>query len=120
MKKIQDETDKLSRREVAEMLNLHPDSISRLLPEGLASAVTRWGGSGKSMIFSRMLVSRWQRARLCFRNQGRPCVECLIVTDDCQVGAEHLLEVRHGAFETCGRGDDFCGHPSGEFCQPCS
>ncbi len=120
MKKIQDEMDRLTRRQAADILGMHPDSVTRQLPEGLASAVVVWGGHGRSMVFSRMLVSRWQRARLCCRARGQPCSRCFWVMDDAKAYGEHLLDVRHGAFEPCGTGDDFCGLPSGEFSQPCS
>ena len=113
---IGNKADSLSRRQVADLLGLHPDSVTRALADGLASAVIKWGGSGKRMAFSQALVWRWERARSCHRNGGRPCLECSIVREDAEVVALHLLEVRHGVLESCGRD---CGYP-GEICQPCS
>ncbi len=106
----------LSRRECGELLGLHPDSVTRALGDGLASAVVRWGGRGKTMAFSRLMVLRWQRARLCTRNGGRPCRECNLVLDRAAAVASHLLEKRHGVLDSC---SDDCGYPGG-ICQPCA
>lgn len=87
----------LTRREVAGLLNLHPDTITKQLVEGLGCAVTRWGGRGKPMIFSAEMVKRWDRARSCRCGaQGRSCKACALVLEDAQLVAEHLLETRHG------------------------
>lgn len=102
---------KLSRREVAQLLRLHPDSVSRILPEGLGSAVTSWGGRSKRMQFSRWMVLRWDRARSCRRYGGTPCVLCKLVLEDAQVVAKHLLEVRHGVGESCDPKN--CGYVGG-------
>jgi len=113
------DSDKLARRKVAELLGVHQDSVTRVLPEGLASAVITWGGRGKRMTFSRELVLRWHRARLCHRgHSARPCSKCSLVLEDAAVAAEHLLEARHGAHEIC---DDpgGCGWPGG-MCRPCA
>jgi phage terminase Nu1 subunit (DNA packaging protein) len=97
----------MTRRQVAEMLGLHQDSVSRLLHEGLGATVVEWGGHGREMRFSGALVQRWQRARACTKNAGRPCRNCFDQLEDSEVFAQHLLEVRHGAHENCW--PDGCG-----------
>ena len=87
--------DELTRREVAKILDRHPDSVSRLLHEGLACAVLQWGGRGKEMRFSRKQLERWRRARAC-RDTGRWCKACNEVLYDTEAIAEHLLETKHG------------------------
>jgi hypothetical protein len=92
----------LSRREVATILRLHPDSVTRLLAGGLASAVLAWGGHGRLMVFSLALVMRWDFARTCTSGRsGGPCATCRLVLEDCECTGQHLAEKRHGAFETC-------------------
>jgi hypothetical protein len=90
-----------SRRTTASILGVHPDSITRLLRDGLASAVLQWGGHGKEMSFSRPLVLRWAGARHC------PCARCRMVLEDCQVAGEHLITHRHGALEPCDDGPEW-------------
>ena len=106
--------DRLTRRQLADMLDLHPDSVTRSLPDGLASAVLVWGGRGKEMVFSRRNVMRWIDARDCRRDGGRRCRKCSYVLEDVMAIAEHLLEERHG-FGAC----DECS-PPGSLCQPCT
>lgn len=87
----------LSRKAVADLLNVHPDSVSRLLHEGLASAVLEWGGHSKTMAFSRPLFERWQFLRACpARRRQQHCSVCWHAAEDIQALAEHLLEARHG------------------------
>lgn len=101
---------------------MHPDSVSRNLANrsGLASAVLRWGGSGKSMVLSRELVLRWWRASTCTRRSGRPCRECADVLEDAQAVGEHLRRAKHG-FNDWGScaDDDACVPYGGPMCQPC-
>jgi hypothetical protein len=99
----------LTRRDVAELLGCHQDSVTRKMPDGLASAVTTWGGNSKLSLFSHLLVSRFVLASRC------QCARCRLVVEDAQDVGAHLIEARHGAFESCGRD---CGHP-GQFCLPC-
>ena len=103
----------LSRRSVADLLGLHPDSVSRLSAEGLACAVVRFGGHGQAMAFDQGLALRWDRARRCRRVNGKPCRQCRQVLEDCQAVGEHLLEERHGhgQCEEC--------TPPGGLCGPC-
>lgn len=107
-------TDSMTRREVAEMLDLHQDSVSRRLADGLASAVLQWGGRGKEMAFSRTAVLRWWRASTCARDGGRPCLPCRRVLEDTVAVAEHLLETRHGY-----GGCQEC-RTDWKVCQPCA
>ena len=87
----------LSRRDVAELLDLHPDSVSRLLHDGLGYAVTEWGGRGAAMRFDRRLVDRWHSARDCHQGHGGgPCNACALVLEDAQAVSEHLIAERHG------------------------
>lgn len=87
----------MTRLEVAKLVGVHPDTLTRLLAEGLGSTVIRWGGHSKPMSFSRDLVIRWNDARTCKRFAGRPCPRCVDVLEDCRYGAEHLKEAKHGA-----------------------
>jgi len=59
----------LTRRQVADLLDLHQDSVTRALPDGLGAAVRTWGGRGKEMAFDRVLVLRWARASKCTTRQ---------------------------------------------------
>lgn len=85
-----------TRRQIAERLGCHPDSVTRLLPKGLGAAVLRWGGRGKEMTFSAYLVDRWNHARNCRRWNGTPCFTCRTVLEDCEYVAEHLAAKQHG------------------------
>jgi hypothetical protein len=100
----------ISRRDVAKLAGLHQDSISRLLVDGLAGAVIEWGGHGREMRFSKQLVGHWLKARACRRRGERGCRECLLKLENFEASGEHLLDVRHGAHESCGTGDDECGY----------
>lgn len=107
----------LTRREVAVLLELHPDSITRLLSEGLASAVIRWGGRGKEMAFSRALVLRWDAARTCHNGAaGGPCGACRLVLEDGSISGRHVQAAQHGVFERCKAPG--CGIQRA-FCPPC-
>jgi hypothetical protein len=81
---------------VAERLRVHQDTVTRLLPDGLAAAVLEWGGRGKAMAFDSLLVDRWDHARNCRRRDGRKCSTCCTVTEDCQITGEHLIAEQHG------------------------
>ena len=94
-------TDRMTRREVAAMLGMHADSVTRNLADGLGSAVLAWGGRGKTMTFSRLRVLRWWRAKTCTRNGGRQCRDCWNALEECEALADHLIEKRHGCEETC-------------------
>jgi P27 family predicted phage terminase small subunit len=102
----------LTRRQVADLLGVHQDSVSRLLADGLAYGVVRWGGRSHPMTFSRERVMRWHRARQC--RQGRACETCWFVLEDCQAVGEHLIQTRHG-YGDCPECD--CDWP---LKQPCS
>lgn len=114
-KKTVRRVEPVSRRDVAEMLNLHVDSVSRCLHEGLSSAVVVWGGSGREMQFDKALVQRWEFARTCRRDSGGPCAQCRRVLEDCKCAGDHLLDARHGIHESCN--PDTCGQ--WRFCLPC-
>ena len=113
---LMENPDPMTRREVAAMLGMHVDSVTRNLQDGLASAVLKWGGHGKRMTFSRLMVLRWWRAKTCTKDGGRYCTICYWVLDDCLAVGEHLIEARHGVFEGC---DEDCGYPGG-IGQPCA
>ena len=115
--------DLMTRRDVAALLGVHPDSASRMLPEGLGACVRSWGGHGKAMTFSKALVLRWYAARTCpARAAGRGCWPCRGTLEDCQVTATHLIRARHDAVTLFARcpfdGEEPCGHPGG-FSEPC-
>ena len=87
---------RLGRRDVADLLGLHPDRVSHLMHEGLAGCVLEWGGHGREIVFDAGQVERWRRARACEKS-GRPwCPECANVRFDIEATAEHLVETRHG------------------------
>lgn len=48
-----------TRREVAELLGVHADTLTRKLRDGLAAAVLEPGGQGAEMIFDLRLAYRW-------------------------------------------------------------
>lgn len=100
----------LSRRQVARLLDVHVDSVSRLLHDGLAAAVVRWGGHGKTMSFDREQVERWLQSRHC------GCLDCRTVREDLAAVGEHLLETHHGfrGCLECGKGCDW------KLRQPCA
>ena len=107
--------DRLTRRQVGQLIGMHPDSVTRVLHDGLGYAVLEWGGRGKLMYFARELVLRWHRARQCWQGaMGYPCDECSAVLQQCEALAEHMIEERHGYAE-CKK----CTLP-GKLCQPCS
>lgn len=106
------------RKSVAAFMRVHPDSVTRLLSSGLASAVLKWGGHGLEMVFSTMLVARWWGAKTCRRGG---CLECRSVLEDCQNAGDHYQEARHGVFGVCPgqvSPDDDCS-PQQTFCVPC-
>ena len=103
-------TPTYSRQQVADLMKIHPDSVTRHLRAGLASAVLVWGGHSKPMIFSTALTLRWYGAWKCLTPAGRRCHECWGVFEDCQAVGAHLLETRHGTLVACG--DEDCVMPS--------
>jgi hypothetical protein len=103
----------LSRLEAADWLGIHPDTLTRNLPEGAASAVMIWGGHSKPMVFSAWMLTRWDLTRRCL--ERRHCSQCFGVMDDALGLGEHLMHVRHGCFESCGV--DCCW--LGNACLPC-
>lgn len=88
--------DRLGRREVARMLQVHPDSVTRRLSSGLGAAVIDFGGRGKHMIFFRPAFQRWAAAQRCVSDKGRPCRNCAAVLEDCEHVARHLRDIGHG------------------------
>lgn len=113
-KMVGTKADTVSRHELAALLLLHPDSVSRNLKAGLAAAILSWGGHGQEQTFSRSRALRWSRAMACRRrNLGAPCSRCRDVLFDCDAVAEHLLETRHG-YAGCRE----CGS-TWELIQPC-
>jgi hypothetical protein len=107
----------LSRRELAKLLHIHPDSVSRNLTAGLACAVTRWDSRGRAMLFDRAQALRWAGAFRCPSKalSWTPCRRCWTVMEDCAAVGEHLAEARHGyaGCVECGRGMDW------QLGQPC-
>lgn len=89
--------DRIGRVDLARLLGCHPDSVTRSLRDGLASAVLEWGGHSREMAFSQSLALRWQNARRCSRANGARCPECALALEDALAVAGHLIEVRHGA-----------------------
>jgi hypothetical protein len=107
----------LTRRELAGVLNVHVDSISRNLGYGLACAVTKWDARGRAMRFDRAQATRWAGAWRCASKalNGRPCRQCWLTMEDCEAVGEHLTEERHG-YAACGE----CGRGRGwQLVQPC-
>lgn len=103
--------DATTRRELAELLGLHPDSVSRLMSAGLAIAVEAWGGRGLEQRFDPMRAQRFLGAYRC--RQVRECSQCRRVLEDCRAVAGHLITTRHsyGACPDC--------RPPRRLCQPC-
>ena len=96
-KTVGTKADTMTRRELADVLLIHPDSVSRNLRTGLGAAVLSWGGRGEEQKFSKFHAIRWHKARACARRKrGAPCWRCDTVLDDCNATAEHLLKERHG------------------------
>jgi len=52
----------ITRRELGALLNLHPDTITKKLPEGLAAAVVKRGPRGSDLILDARLALRWYLA----------------------------------------------------------
>ena len=105
--------DAMTRPQVAQLLGLHADSVTRQLREGVGCALLKFGGHGKASVFSRLLVSRWAHAARCRRSNGEPCYQCRLVVEDARAVAEHLLEAGHG-YGHC----TFCV-ASWNLCLPC-
>ena len=101
----------ITRRELATSVGVHPDSLSRVLADGLASAVLVWGGRGQEQRFSLALAHRFIGAWRC--RQHRECAQCARVLEDCQAVAEHLIGTRHGY------GGCLECRITWEVCQPC-
>lgn len=118
--------DVITRREAADLFpggGVHPDTVTRCLPDGLGACVVEWGGHSRPMLLSRALTLRWLSARNCRRRaNGQGCWHCRSVLEDCQVVARHLIQARHSALEILEPcpfdGEELCGHPGG-FCEPC-
>lgn len=49
----------VSRRELAELFSVHPDTVTRKLRDGLSAAVVERGGRGEELIFDLRLAHRW-------------------------------------------------------------
>ena len=99
MTKKKTKNDRLTRRETAQILKLHPDTLSRLLCDGLGYAVVQWGGRGKLMYFDRELALRWDRAWNCTRGgppYWRSCDKCSAMLKASAALAAHMIETRHG------------------------
>ncbi len=56
-------TDQISRRVAAAILDVHVDTVSKLLPEGLEVAVIGRRGRGNALVFSRRAVESWAAGR---------------------------------------------------------
>lgn len=97
------ENARLSRRGVARLLSITPDSVSRLVPEGLGYAVTARRGRGGALTFDVALVTRWWRLRACQRAGGGPCQSCRLALEDALAVTEHLAAAGHchGACPEC-------------------
>ena len=108
---------KVSRRELANVFRMHQDTATRLLADGLGSAVLTWGGRGKQMVFSYALAERFEFARLCDAGPtGGRCGRCRTVLEDARYVAAHLIQARHGIFAPCT--DPDCEPPT-QFSAPC-
>ena len=115
----------LSRTELARRLGLHRDSITRLLRDGMSTAVVDWGGSGRAMRFDPWMAARFYLAWTC---PGRDpagahpwCELCYDVVADARHTGEHHLRYRHSIFENCAvAGDEGCGYdlPAPMPCRP--
>src|SRR5688500_13969651 len=105
----------ISRRHLAKLLAIHPDSLSRMLREGPGCAIVMHGGPGREMLLSGWHADRWHKAQTCRRgNDERPCPACRIVLEDCVAIAEHLVVTGHGV-----GGCEYCDVRWG-LCMPCS
>jgi len=58
----------VTRRELAEMLDVHPDSVSRWIPEGLGAAVIDRQAKGE-LVFDLRIAWRWWLAKHGLLNQ---------------------------------------------------
>ena len=112
---------KLTRRELAKAYRVHADTITRLMADGLASAVLVWGGRGKLTVFSNALADRFEFARRCDAGaSGGRCARCRLVLEDAKYVAEHLMQARHGIFDPCTQPDpEGDCHPPTRFSAPC-
>jgi hypothetical protein len=86
----------MTRAQVADMLGIHPDRVTHWLHEGLGYAVASWERKGRAATFVTALVYRWHDARSCRRDGTRPCFDCRLTLEDCDVIAAHLREAQHG------------------------
>jgi hypothetical protein len=91
---------RISRRDLATLLGVHQDTLSRVLRDGLGIAVVEWGGRGKEMSFDLPLALRYWNANSCRRWDGRRCLTCESALEDCRNTAEHLIAERH-AYSGC-------------------
>ena len=60
----------MTRRELAGLLGVHPDSISRNLAHGLGGAVLTWDERGRALTFDRLQAVRWWGAWRCPEKQA--------------------------------------------------
>lgn len=104
----------VTRRQLADHVGMHQDSLSRLLSAGLGAAVVEWGGRGQEQRFSLWMALRFLLAHRC-RSSGRICSSCTWVLADSEALAAHLLDARHGVFEPCDDDDMY----QGDACLPC-
>jgi hypothetical protein len=89
--------NRITRRALARLLDVHQDTLSRQLADGLGIAVVTWGGRGSELIFDQRLALRYWNASSCPRGgAGGRCPICGVVLEDCVAVAEHLIEARHG------------------------
>lgn len=118
----------VTRTALARRWRRHRDSLSRLLAEGLATAVVEWGGRGKEMSFSLWMAVRFHLAWTCRRrdpcdpavSEAQWCEACYDVVQDAANTAEHLMIAKHSVFVDCGQERDGCTYelPTPLPCRP--
>jgi hypothetical protein len=85
-----------TRRDLGRRLELHPDSVSRLLWHGLGCAVRAWDGRGRALAFDLAAALRWWFAWTC-PDKGGPlgaCDDCAEVLFAARFVSDHLAKVR--------------------------
>jgi hypothetical protein len=79
-----------TRRQAAEALECHPDSITDWMPLGLAASVVAWGGAGEEMRLDPRLVLEFGLAKDC----PSQCGLCRLRLDQLKCEGDKKLQAR--------------------------